>query len=348
MLISAISVKRPVLALVCSALLVAFGLLSFERLPLREYPDIDPPIVNVTTNYPGASAAVVENKITELLEDRLAGLEGIKTMRSSSLDGQSNITLEFQLGRNIDNAANDVRDRVSRLLNNLPDEADPPEVKKSENDEQVMFWAHLVAPTMNALELTDYVRRYLQDRFSVLDGVARVRISGQQIYSMRIWLDRNALVARQLTVADVEAAIRAQNIELPAGTLKSVERDFIVRIERSYATEEDFRQLVLRRSDDGYLVRLKDVARVELASAEHRSLFRGNGDSMVGMGIVKQSTANALSVSRLVNAEIDRLNATLPEGMTIVPSYDKSIFVESAIDEVTAVPVPSPSSRGCA
>jgi multidrug efflux pump len=333
-LLSDLSVKRPVLAIVCSALLVAFGILSFDRLPLREYPDIDPPILNVTTLYPGASAAVVENKITELIEDRLSGLEGIKSMNSSSRDGRSAITLEFQLDRDIDNAANDVRDRVARIVNSLPTEAEPPEVSKSGSDEQVIFWIHLVAPTMDALELTDYVRRYLEDRFSVLEGVARIRISGEQVYAMRIWLDPSALVARGMAVADVEAAIRSQNIELPAGTLNSLQRDFIVRIDRSYTSADDFRQMVLRRSADGYLIRLGDVARVEQASAEHRSMFRGNGESMVGMGIVKQSTANALSVSRLVRAEIERVNRELPAGMELIASFDNSIFVEAAIKEV--------------
>ncbi|WP_116367647.1 efflux RND transporter permease subunit [Parahaliea mediterranea] len=334
MILSDTSVRRPVMAVVCCALLVAFGLLAFDRLPLREYPDIDPPILNISTLYPGASAAVVENKITELIEDRLSGLEGMKTMTSSSMDGRSQITLEFDLDRDIDNAANDVRDRLSRLLNNLPDEADPPEVQKSQSDEQVIFWAHLVAPSMDALALTDYAKRYLEDRFSVLDGVARVMITGEQEYAMRIWLNRNALVARQLTVGDVENAIRSQNVELPAGTLNSIERDFIVRIDRSYNTPADFAALVLSRGDDGHLVRLGDVARVELASAEHRSLFRGNGESMVGLGIIKQSTANALSVSALVTAEIDRINAQLPAGMEIIASFDNSIFVAAAIKEV--------------
>jgi len=333
-LLSDVSVRRPVLAVVVAALLCAFGILSFDRLPLREYPDIDPPILNITTLYPGASAAVVENRVTEVIEDRLAGLEGIKTMTSSSLDGRSNITLEFELSRDIDNAANDVRDRVSRILSNLPQEAEPPEVRKSASDEEVIFWAHLVAPGMDALELTDYARRYLEDRFSVLEGVARVRITGEQIYAMRIWLDRNALSARNLAVADVEAAIRAQNVELPAGTLKSLERDFIVRVDRGYETAADFRQLVLRQADDGYLIRLGDVARVELASAEHRSLFRGNGQSMVGLGIVKQSTANALSVSDLVWEEVERINRQLPPGMELIASFDNSVFVRAAIQEV--------------
>ncbi|MEP4486646.1 MAG: efflux RND transporter permease subunit [Halioglobus sp.] len=334
MLLSDVSVKRPVLAIVSCALLFAFGILSFDRLPLREYPDIDSPVLNITTQYPGASAAVVENKITEVIEDRLSGLEGIKTMTSTSRDGRSDITLEFGLDRNIDNAANDVRDRVSRILNNIPDEAEPPEVRKSQSDETVIYWAHLVAPTKSALELTDYVRRYLEDRFSVLDGVSRVRISGAQIYAMRIWLDRNAMVARQLTVPDIEAAIRRQNVELPAGTLNSLERDFVVRIERSYTSPEDFRELVIGRNADGYLIRLGDIARIELGSEEHRRMFRGNGQSMVGLGIVKQSTANALSVSRAVSAEIDRVNETLPDGYELIKSFDNSVFVEAAVSDV--------------
>ncbi|HEY7775601.1 MAG TPA: efflux RND transporter permease subunit, partial [Kineobactrum sp.] len=207
-------------------------------------------------------------------------------------------------------------------------------VRKSASDDEVIFWAHLVAPGMDALELTDYAVRYLVDRFSVLDGVARVRITGEQVYAMRIWLDRNALSARDLTAADVEAAIRAQNIELPAGTLNSLERDFVIRVDRGYETVDDFAQLVLRRSDDGYLIRLGDVARVELASAEHRSLFRGNGESQVGLGVVKQSTANALSVSDLVLEELERMNAQLPNGMRLIPSYDNSQFVRAAISEV--------------
>lgn len=334
MWLSDVSVKRPVLALVLNCLLLAFGLLAFDRLPLREYPDIDAPKVSINTRYPGASAAVVENKITEVLEDRLSGVEGVKSMSSRSQDGRSSIRLEFHLDRDINEAANDIRDRVSRLLSALPDEADAPEVRKAQNDESVLFWVHLVANDLNALELTDYVRRHLEDRFAVLDGVARIRISGQQVYSMRVWLDRKALVGRGLTVTEVETALRTQNVELPAGTVKSLSRDFVVRVERSYSNAEDFRQLVISRGDDGHLIRLGDVARVELASAEKRSLFRGNTQSMVGIGVVKQSTANALDVSRQVHTQVERINASLPAGMHLVPSFDNSQFVEAAIDEV--------------
>lgn len=334
MWVSDTAVKRPVLAVVLSLLLVAFGLVSFERLTLREYPDIDPPIVSIRTNYLGASASVVESRVTQVLEDRVAGIEGIKTITSSSIDGFSSISIEFDLGRDIDAAANDVRDRISGALGNLPEEADPPEVQKSDSDERVIMWLNLTSESMDTLELTDYAERYLVDRFSVIDGVARVRVSGGLDYAMRIWLDRRALAARGLTAMDIENALRSENVELPAGTVKSKDRDFIVKLNRNYQTEDDFRKLVIARGSDGYLLRLQDVARVELGAAEWRRMFRGNGVNMVGLGIIKQSTANTLAVTRAAKALRDKVAETLPEGVEIKQSFDSSVFVESAISEV--------------
>lgn len=334
MWVSDTAIKRPVFAVVISLLLVAFGLLSFDRLALREYPDIDTPIVSITTQYRGASAEVVETKITQLIEDRIAGIEGIRAITSSSLDGVSRINIEFDLSRNIDNAANDVRDRISRVLNALPDDAEPPEVQKSDANESVMIWIHATSDSYDRLELTDYVERYLVDRFSVINGVSRVRSSGGFTYSMRIWLDRKELAARQLTVTDVEQALRAENVEMPSGSIESDQRHFIVKINRNYQNAEDFQSLVIDRGEAGYLVRLKDVARVELGPAESRNMFRGNGVNMVGIGIVKQSTANALAVSRGVGQELERANANLPPGIQLIKSFDSSMFVESAVDEV--------------
>ncbi len=221
MILSDISVIRPVLASVLSLLLVAFGLVAFERLPLREYPDIDPPVVSVETVYPGAAANVVETRITQLIEDRVSGVEGIQTIESVSEDGRSAITIEFAIDRDIDGAANDVRDRVSGILDQLPVEAEPPDIQKVDSNEDVIMWLNLVSDRLTVPELTDYARRYLVDRFSVLDGVARVRVGGSQIFAMRVWIDRNALAARGLTVADVENALRAENVELPAGSVES-------------------------------------------------------------------------------------------------------------------------------
>ncbi|EGV28729.1 acriflavin resistance protein [Thiorhodococcus drewsii AZ1] len=334
MILSDISITRPVLATVLSLLLVAFGLVSFDRLPLRQFPDTDPPVVSIDTLYPGAAAAVVESRITQLIEDRISGLEGIRTLESSSEDGRSRITVEFDIDRDIDGAANDIRDRVSSVLDQLPDEAEPPEIEKVDSNEDVIMWLNLVSDRMSVPELTDYARRYLVDRFSVLDGVARVRVGGNQVYAMRVWLDRSALAARNLTVADVEDALRAENLESPAGEVESIDRQFSVRLTRAFETPEDFARLVLARGSGGHLTRLGDVARVERGTEEDRTLFRGNGVPMVGLGIIKQSTANTISVADAAKAEMARINPTLPEGMALKQSYDTSVFIRGAIKEV--------------
>lgn len=334
MKLSDISVTRPVFASVLALILIVFGLVAFDRLPLRQYPDIDPPVVSIDTSYPGAAANVVENRITELIEERIAGVEGIDFVSSSSEDGRSRVTIQFKVGRDVDAAANDIRDRVSTILDDLPVEADPPEIQKVDSNDDVIVWLNLVSDRMTVPELTDYADRYLVDRFSVLDGVARVRIGGGQEYAMRIWLDRKALAARELTVADVEAALRAENVELPAGNIESKKRQFTVRLDRNFKTAEDFARLVLKRGDNGYLVRLGDVARVQKASIETRTFFRGNGVPMVGLGIIKQSTANTIAVARAAKALRDRIAPTLPDGMRIADSYDTSVFIEGAIQEV--------------
>ena len=335
MLLSDISVKRPVFAGVVNLLLIVFGIIAYTKLPLREYPDINPPVVSVDTNYTGASAPIIESKITQPLEDQISGLEGVVSIESSSRDGRSSIVIEFNPNRNIDAAANDVRDRVSRALDRLPDEADPPEISKVDSNSDPIMWFNLVSDRMNALELTDYANRYLIDRLAVLDGVAFVRVGGGREYAMRIWLDRNALAARQLTVADVENALRRENVELPAGRIESEKRVFTVRVARNYNKPEDFANLVLTRgTNDGYLVRLGDVAKVELGARDVRNELRGNGQPMVGLGIVKTSTANALEVARLAKAEVARMNQGLPVGMQLFQSYDSSVFIEGAVHEV--------------
>ena len=334
MTLSDLSVTRPVFAAVLSLLLVAFGLVAFDRLPLREYPDIDPPVVSIETTYTGAAANVVETRITELIEDRIAGVEGIRFIDSKSEDGRSAISIEFEVGQDIDAAANDIRDRVATLLDDLPDEADPPEIRKVDSNDNVILWLNLVSDRLTVPELTDYAERHLVDRFSVLDGVARIRLGGAQRPAMRIWLDRIELAARKLTVADVEKALRAENVELPAGSIESVERQFTVRVNRAFETPDDFASLVVAREGDGYLVRLGDVARVERGSAEERTLFRGNGVTMIGIGVIKQSTANTLAVARQAKAEMARLNPSLPPGMELKQSYDTSVFIESAVAEV--------------
>ena len=336
MRISDLSIRRPVFATVVSLLLIAFGLLAMERLPLQEYPAIDPPIVSIETNYPGASASVVETRITQLLEDRIAGIEGIVSIESSSADGESEIDVEFSLDRDIDGAANDIRDRISSVADNLPDQAEPPEIEKSDSSDDVIIWLSLSGEGYTIPELTDYANRYLVDRFSTQNGVARVRLSGGKEYAMRVWLDRNALAARQLTVDDVADALESENVELPAGFLESRDRQFTLRIPRSFTTAADFQNLVVARGNDGYLVRLADVARVEVGSVEERSLYRGNEVPMVGLGMIKQSTASVLEVANGAKSEMVRLQSTLPEGMQLSLNFDSSVFVSGALHEVVS------------
>ena len=334
MILSDVSVKRPVFASVLALLLVIFGLVSYQQLPLREYPDIDPPVVAIETNYPGAAATVIETQITEPIEEAVAGIEGIEYIESRSRDGESDVVLRFSIGRDIEAAANDVRDAVSRVIEQLPEEADAPEIQRVDADADVIVWWNFASDRHTVAELTDYAQRYLVDRLSVLDGVARVRIGGERAYAMRVWLDRNALAARGLTVGDVESALRADNIELPAGRIESHTRLFTVRVQREFRDAQDFARLVVARGEDGHLVRLGEIARVERGTVDDRSLFRGNGDPMVGLGIIKQSTANTMDVARGVRDEVTRLNQTLPEGMSIQPSFDSSVFIEGAVREV--------------
>jgi multidrug efflux pump len=334
--LSDISIKRPVLAVVMSLLLIVLGVMSFMRLTLRELPNIDPPVVSVEVNYPGASAAVVETRITQILEDALAGIEGIETIESRSQNGSSQITIEFKLTRDIEAAANDVRDKISRVVDRMPDEADPPEVQKVEADADVILWLNMRSTKMDTLQLTDYAERYIVDQLSALDGAAQVRISGAQRYAMRVWLDRGAMAARGITAADVEAALRRENVELPAGRIESDARDFTLRVERGYMTAEQFAQMPLVKGADGYVVRVGDVAKVELTTAERRAYFRSNGQPNVGLGIVKTSTANALDVARAARAAAERIRPTLPQGTDIFVAYDSTVFIEASVERVYA------------
>ena len=334
MLLSDVSVKRPVFATVINLLLIIFGVVAVSMLSLREYPDIDPPIVSVSTTYTGASANIVETRITQLLEDRISGIEGIKNVTSTSRNGRSDITIEFKLSRDIDAAANDVRERVSRALNNLPDQADPPEVSKANSDESAVVWYNLRSTNLNTMELTDYAERFLVDRLSIVDGVARVQIGGGRRYAMKVFLDRNAMAARGITVSDVEQVVRAENVELPAGEVESTDRNFEVRVARTFLTPDDFAALTVAVGDNGYLVRLGEIARVELTAEDDETEFRGDGVNMIGLGIIKQSKANTLDVARAAKAQIERIEASLPDNIFIVPSYDSSVFIEASIEEV--------------
>lgn len=328
------SVKRPVFAIVINLLLLTFGLVAFSMLPLREYPDIETPIVNISTEYTGASAEIIETKITQVIENRISGIEGIKSINSSSRNGRSNITIEFNISRDIDDASNDVRERVARALDSLPEQVRPPEVSKSNSDESPIAWFVLNSETMDSLQLSDYAQRFIVDRLAVVDGVSNVRIGGERKYAMKVWLNRQAMAARGITSSDIEQTLRSENVELPAGEIESVDRDFTVRTARSYKNQRDFQNLVIKRGEDGYLVRLGEVADVKLEAADDESLFRGNGRNMIGMGIVKQAKANTLTVVDNARSELEKIKRNLPEGTTIEDSYDSSVFIKESINEV--------------
>jgi len=334
MWLSDTSIRRPVLATVLNLLLIAFGAVSFTRLQVREYPDIEPPVVTVETQYRGASASVVERRITQPLEDRINQVEAIKNISSESIDGQSTITVEFNLDRNLDAAANDIREAIAPVIANLPEEVEAPQVGKTEAGAEILMYLNLTSDRLDTIALTDYAERYLVDRFSRLPGVGRIRLSGGSRYALRIWIDREALAARQLTVNDVEDALRRENVDPPAGSVQSLDRQFTVRVNREYRTPADFEKLVIARGATGYQVRLGEVARIELGATEARSAFRGNRAKIISLGIVRQSQANTLDVARATREETQRIRKTLPEGMTLEQSYDLSVFIEESLREV--------------
>ncbi len=334
MILSDQSVRRPVFASVISLLLVILGISAMLKLPVRQYPDVDSPVVSVEVSYRGASAEVVETKVTQVVEDAVAGIEGIEKLTSSSRDERSDVRIEFALSRDIDAAANDVRDRVSRVVDQLPTEADAPEISKADSSTQSVMWLNLTSDRMSGLEITDFADRYLVDRFSTVSGVARVRISGARRYAMRIWLDRESLAARGLTVSDVEAALRAENVELPAGRLESTQREFTLRTDTGFRNEDDFRRLVIGRGADGQLVRLAEVSEVRIGAENERSIARANGVPAVSLGIEQLSKANSVLVSRAVREELLAVQDDLPPGMTLSVNYDRAEFIEASMNEV--------------
>ena len=366
MMLSDISVRRPVFAAVAAIILCVVGFAAFKSLTVRELPSVDPPVVGVSTNYRGASAEVVEERITEVIERQVAGIEGIDRVNSSSRDGSSRISISFKLNRDLDAAANDVRDAVSRVTAQLPEQADPPQIQKATADSAPIMLISFTSNTMNRLQLSDYAQRYLIERLSTVPGVANVGLGGAQLYTMRIWLDPNAMAARGLTVEDVETALTSQNAELPAGSLEAPRKDFTIRVRRGYSTPAEFARLpiVAARSptqtqgsaavggaaagagasqsrdvasavaSQGYITRLSDIARVEEGPDERRRMFRSNGRDQVGIAIFRQSLANDLEISDGVRKALAGINQGLPKGTQLVVGVDYTEFTRHAIQEV--------------
>lgn len=333
MVLSDISIKRPVLATVMSLLIVLLGAICFQRLSVREYPNIDPPTVSVRTVYKGATAQVIESVVTTPIEDALSGIEGIKTIKSQSREEVSQITVTFVTGRNVDAAAADVRDRVSRVAYLLPEAVLAPVIAKIEADAFPIMWIALVSDRHTPMDLTDYADRYLTDPIKALPGVATAIIGGERKYSMRIWLDRERLAAQGLTAQDVEDALKRQNLDSPGGRIESTDREFTVLAETDLKSAEQFNEMIISEVN-GYPVKVKDVGNARPGPYENRKIIRINGTNGVALGVVKQSTANTLEVARGVKALLPRLKAGLPEGVRMWLAVDTSLFVEASINAV--------------
>ena len=333
MSLSDICIRRPVFATVLSLIIVLLGLLAYQRLAVREYPNIDVPIVTVNVMYPGASPEIMESQVAQPVEDVLSGIEGLDFVSSISRSENTQITAQFRLGTDSDEAANDVRDRLGRVRSLLPDEIDEPMVQKVEADAQPVIWLAFYSERFSAMEITDLIERVVQDRLQTIPGVSEVLIRGARTYAMRIWLDPEKLAAHDLTVQDVEDALRRQNVEIPAGRIESVQREFSVLAETDLQTPEEFNQLILDDSR-GYLLRLADVGHAEIGAADERTLARFNGRSAVAVGMIKQATANPLDISDGLEQALPSLRKLLPEGMEMQVSNDNSQFIRESIDNV--------------
>ncbi|MBK9445958.1 MAG: efflux RND transporter permease subunit [Betaproteobacteria bacterium] len=338
MKISDICIRRPVFATVLSLSVMLIGLVSYTRLPVREYPKIDEPVVTVDTTYRGASAEIIESRVTKPLEDSLAGIEGIDVITSISRQENSQISVRFKLERDPDSAASDVRDRVSRVRNKLPTDIEEPVIAKVEADANPIIWLAFSSEVHSALEVTDVANRIVKPRLQTLPGAADVRVFGERKYAMRIWLDRERLAAYNLTPADVEDALRKQNVEVPAGRIESRSREFSVVAQTDLTRPEQFKDIIVKQSTDArgnsYPVRISDLGRVEIGAASERSTVRFNGRPAVALGVVKQATANPLELSKGLRAELPKVTSELPEGMTVNIAYDSSVFIDRSIDSV--------------
>src|SRR5213594_4555917 len=332
MKLSETAIRRPVLASMLSAALVLFGFIGYTRLSVRELPDVDPPVISVTTTLPGANAQVVETAVTDILEEELSTIQGLRTLTSVSQEEFSFITLEFTLDRPVDVAAQDVRDKVSRVRGRLPQDIFEPVIAKQEADAQPFIYLALSGANYDLMQLSDVADRMVKTRLQSLPGVGSAQIFGERRYAMRVWVKPDQLSARALTVQDVESAIRSRNVEIPAGRIESSRREFSVRSLGELKTPQEFGEMVVA-SQGSQLIKLKDVARVELGPEDDRSIFRYNGSPSVAIGVVRQSKANLLDVARNIREALPGIQQVLPPGVKLQSAYDGSVFVTHSIGD---------------
>ncbi|MFQ2805422.1 efflux RND transporter permease subunit [Aeromonas caviae] len=334
MWLSDISVRRPLVAVVISALLTVFGLVAFSKLTVREMPDVQTPSVSITTTYEGAAPEVMESQVTKPIEDQLSGISGIKNINSVTRKGRSSITVEFKLGWNMLEGTSDVRDAISRARPRLPDDADEPMVTKDNGNGDVAIWLNFSSTQMDRTALTDYANRMLVDPLSLVDGVSEVSLSGDLTQVMYVRLRPADMAARGITVADVQDALKRENIELPGGEIRNNSMTMAVQIARLYHSAEDFRSLPVTTAANGESIYLADIADVEVGAKNEDSAYQRNGRESLGIGIVAQSTANPLAVAQGIEKKLVEMQRFLPEGASLEVDYDSTIFIKQAIDEV--------------
>ncbi len=331
--ISDITVRRPVLAAVISMFLVLIGLVSYDKLSIREYPDIDKPVVTVSTVYRGASSEIVERDITQVLEDSLSGISNIKEIKSTSKDEISQIRVEFNLSRDMESAANDVREKVSRAIPRLPKDSEQPRVAKSDTDARAILWIGFTSEQLDSIALNDYLDRNIIDRLSILPGVASITVGGERKYAIRIWLDPDKMSSRQITVDDILNAINKENIEKPAGRLDSVDREIGIQVKSKLSDMNMFNDIVIKTYDDRK-IRLGDVAEIIIGAESDRGFLRANNENAIGLGVVRQTKSNVLKVASAIKKELDLIRPTLPSNIDMFVGYDQSVFVNESISEV--------------
>ena len=334
-----ISIKRPVVAWVMSLVLVIFGMFVFSELPVRELPEgIQPPVVQVQTDYKSASTEIIDEEITQKIEDVIGGAEGIKNIDSTSLNGRSRINIEFNTDIDLDNAANDIRERVSRVVDNLPSESSPPQILKRAAGFTTTMWLSLSSPTWNDLDLGDYAERYLVDAFSSVPNVGRILVGGLRELSVRVWIDPIKLAANDLTIQEVERALRNENVDLPAGTLEADNRDLTLNIDKSYTNIETIKSLPIKKVKDKAIL-LSDVANVEFGPVSEKTLFkaqRKNAKNLktVGIGIYARSGASTVELSNQIKKKINEIKPLLPDGLNLEIAFNRATYVGTAIQEV--------------
>jgi len=333
MSLSSISIRRPVLAIVMSTTIVLFGVIGYTYLGIREYPSIDPPIISVSTSYVGANADVIESQITEPLEEQINGVAGIRSLTSVSRDGSSNITVEFDVSIDLEAAANDVRDRVSRAQRNLPPDVDPPTVTKADADAVPIVFLNVKSDKRNLLQLSDIAQNIFKERLQTITGVSQVSIWGERRYSMRLWLDPSKLAAYSITPLDVRNALNRENIELPSGRIEGSNTELTVRTLSRLTTVEEFNNLIIRESN-GVVVRFRDVGYAELYPENDRSILRRDGVPMVGVVLVPQPGANFIQIADEFYKRIDQIKKDLPEDIELGIGFDVTKYIRNSISEV--------------